>query len=225
MNNYQLAIAAAVCVRIAFTLYGEYMDAHTRGPKYTDIDYHVFSDAAYFVTQGQSPYLRDTYRYTPMLAWLMQINHYSHQSAGKWLLLMCDCAIAWLMHKIVAKQDPLWAPKAALIWLWNPLGIAISTRGNAESVLILMILLCLYSLMQRRTVQAAAWLGLAVHFKVYPILYVLPCLVYIGSDYCHMPHSRTLTSLFNKERWKFALVNVAVFVLLGAWMYSLSVQL
>lgn len=38
---------------------------------FTDIDYKVYTDAA----MRDSPYDRHTYRYTPLLAYLMEFNH------------------------------------------------------------------------------------------------------------------------------------------------------
>ena len=38
---------------------------------FTDIDYKVFSEGATYVSQGKSPYLSPTYRYSPFLAWIL----------------------------------------------------------------------------------------------------------------------------------------------------------
>lgn len=63
----------ATVVRIALILYGEWQDTSV-DVSYTDVDYLVYSDAAQSICDGGSPYARSTYRYTPLLAWLLVPN-------------------------------------------------------------------------------------------------------------------------------------------------------
>lgn len=70
--------------RIILIVIGEWQDSHME-VRYTDVDYIVFSDAASFMASGQSPYKRTTYRYSPLLAFLLIPNSFIHRSWGKFL--------------------------------------------------------------------------------------------------------------------------------------------
>lgn len=50
-----------------------YLDNFT-STGYSDIDYKVFTDGAKYVLENKSPFERHTYRYTPLLAYLMTPN-------------------------------------------------------------------------------------------------------------------------------------------------------
>lgn len=78
--NTLLWISAAV--RLLLLLWGEAQD-RLLSVKYTDIDYVVFTDAAKFVAQGGSPFDRSTYRYSPLLAYLLLPNIWLHGAWGK----------------------------------------------------------------------------------------------------------------------------------------------
>ena len=73
LSSETVLLQLATVVRIALILYGEWQDARV-DVSYTDVDYLVYSDAAQSICDGGSPYARSTYRYTPLLAWLLVPN-------------------------------------------------------------------------------------------------------------------------------------------------------
>ena len=73
--DFQLSttLICALVVRLVLISWGEKIDGNFE-VKYTDVDYNVFTDAAMLMWDGQSPYDRDTYRYPPLLAFLLIPN-------------------------------------------------------------------------------------------------------------------------------------------------------
>lgn len=146
--------------------------------------------------------MRSTYRYTPLLAFILTPNELVHTTFGKMLFSIADILIGILVKQILAfsssKINPnpdTTPPKArgrstgltrdeiilATIWLLNPLPANISTRGSAESLLGLMVIATLYAAIKRNWDLCAVLLGLSVHWKIYPIIYAGSLLPFIGS--------------------------------------------
>ncbi|KAI9799918.1 MAG: GPI mannosyltransferase 1 [Piccolia ochrophora] len=144
--------------------------------KYTDIDYFVFTDAARYVSRSNSPYDRDTYRYTPLLAWLLLPTawHPSLFSFGKVLFALGDIVAGWLIVLLLRSSYGLTETRAlkfASIWLLNPMVATISTRGSSEGLLCVLVVALLWAAEQRRIKLAGVLLGLSVHLKIYPFIY------------------------------------------------------
>ena len=100
LSSPTFVFSSAIILRVFLLFYGLHQDAHSAF-KYTDIDYYVFTDASRFISQGRSPYDRDTYRYTPLLAWLLLptswTSHRAWFSFGKVLFALADVIAGYLI--------------------------------------------------------------------------------------------------------------------------------
>ncbi|CAG8543620.1 1652_t:CDS:2 [Funneliformis mosseae] len=239
--NFTILCLMALLLRLGMLIYGEWQDAHMQ-VKYTDIDYKVFSDAARFVIQGESPYKRATYRYTPLLAFLLTPNIYIHKSFGKFLFVFADIVVGVLIYRILRLRG-LRDQKAvnySAIWLLNPVVSNISTRGNAESLLGAAVLLTLYLVLVKKIIAASILYGISVHLKVYPIIYAISLLVLLDDeDYRGLRRkgkekeldrdslkywTGKVVRFVNPTRIKFGLISGGVFFLLNGIMYYLYSQ-
>lgn len=190
--RFRVALLLGVLLRIALLFWGSYQDVH--GPvKYTDIDYFVYSDASTCLflspqspsycsrAQGQyaptwlgDPYSRPTYRYTPLLASLLIPNQLLFPSFGKILFATCDLVVAVLLYRLMRRRGNSASSASntvALTWLLNPMIANISTRGSSESIVGALVVGVLSLAESGRWDKAAVVYGVAVHFKIFPIIY------------------------------------------------------
>lgn len=173
MNIYYHSVCAFI-IRVIFVLYSDFQD-HYSEVKYTDIDYYVFSDAANYAWNGESPFKRHTYRYSPILAYLLTPTIFIHRSFGKFLFCILDIVTSVLIYNIQRKygKDTEISKKCAFLWLYNPLAIVISTRGSSESVMTSLIMLSILLYRNNQIFVFGLVYGFAVHMKIYPCIYAI----------------------------------------------------
>ncbi|XP_006622423.1 GPI mannosyltransferase 1 [Apis dorsata] len=159
--------------RITLVFYSNYHDKTFSVP-YTDVDYKVFTDAARYIIEGSSPFERDTYRYTPLLALLLTPNIFINENFGKILFSFVDIFVTILIKKILILQNCNKQDICTFIWLYNPFTIVISTRGNADTVTVFLIMLTLYLFLKDKFVLAGLCHALSIHFRLYPIIFSIP---------------------------------------------------
>lgn len=240
----KFAIAVGIFERIIFFFWGLYQDA-VMEPRFTDIDYFVFTDAARFVQDsasnsiyGNTPYARETYRYTPLLAWMLLPTTWFF-SFGKVLFACGDIVAGILMLGILrATRVP---PRTAVlyagaVWLWNPMVSIISTRGSSEGLLGAIVMALLYAVERKRVVVGGIVAGFAVHFKIYPVIYIPTVIWSLASTEpgavggpglksrasifpSRLASKSRLLNFVNTDRLLFALTSLFSFIFFTGWMY------
>lgn len=213
-------LPVSAVLRVVLLAYGRWQD-HNSPFKYTDIDYLVFTDAARYVSRGLSPYDRATYRYTPLLAWLLVPTTWGGFwfEFGKALFAAGDVVTGWLILKLLHARglSDERALKYASIWLLNPMVANISTRGSSEGLLAVLVVALLWAVMNRQVVLAGFLLGFGVHFKIYPFIYAASVFWWLGNEKAIAdPRNASLmqkaVDMFTAERLTLAGVSFATFM-------------
>ena len=203
-----MILFSAISIRIILIQYGTIQDQKLN-VRYTDIDYDVYNDAARYIANGESPYRRATYRYTPLLAQMLIPDVTMNELFGKYLFSIFDIIIGILQYRMLRKQySVLLSIVLTSVWLFNPMSIVISTRGNAEAVVCLFVILTFYFLYTRNIWLCGIFFGLAIHMKIYPVIYA-PALLF------------SIDKFFPNKNW-FSKERILAPVLAGITLFGLT---
>jgi len=213
-------LGASIIFRAVLLFYGRWQDANSP-VKYTDIDYLVFTDASRYLATGASPYERATYRYTPLLAWMLYPTTWGGIwfEFGKALFAAGDVITGWLIFRILRGQGMSTdrSMKFASIWLLNPMVANISTRGSSEGLVVVVVIALLWAALGKRTLLAGCLLGIGVHLKIYPFIYAASIFWWLESD--AKQGTSSLSRLLSYDRIVLALSSFLTFMILNGVMY------
>jgi phosphatidylinositol glycan class M len=98
------------------------------------------------------------------------------------LFAAADIAVAALIWRLGQLQGASegrcrWG---ALLWLYNPFTVTISTRGSCDSLVTVLLLAALLLLLRGRRLAPALLYGLAVHARIYPIVYAPAIVLFLA---------------------------------------------
>ena len=154
---------------------------------HNDLDYDVFTDAAKYYLEGGSPYDRETFRYSPLIAYIAIPNITIDYRFGKILFSFIDVAVGAACEIVLVVQDkkikqPYLSSKyrwVSIFYLYNPFAVIIAARGSFDCLVALLVIMTLILIELHQFVLAAFVYGLALHFKIYPVVFILALYFYI----------------------------------------------
>ena len=124
----------------------------------------TFSLFCRFVTLGDSPYERDTFRYSPVLAFTCVLNVTSHPLVGKAFFVVWDLVSWVLIKKVLSQQGGSETKSLSAAYLFNPYTITMSTRCSCESLTAFLLMLIVCCLQCEYTFRAASCFAFATLF-------------------------------------------------------------
>lgn len=221
----------ALFIRLALIYIATIVDSASTTNKYTDTDYDVFTDAAWHVSNGNSPYRRHTYRYTPLAAYICLPNIWVHPVAGKLVFVLCDMVMGLVYWKLVDSELKSAYSKTYSKFIFNgaylfcPLIISMSTRGSNDNIVSMLVFIAIYFVLRRRYILAGFFYGLSVHFKIYPIIYSFVFYFFIDMDRTMIAKGQIWKAIvsknkfFSRNRLIFTVVSSCTFISFTALFY------
>ena len=128
---------------------------------------------------------------------------------GKILFSLFDLFCGFLIYRIFRYQrmKAETATFYASFWILNPFVMFISTRGSADTIVCFLVYCTLYFLQTGWIGCSAFVYGLAIHFKLFPVIYALIFFLYVRSQ--------------GKSAIMFALLTICSFSFftIGSWTF------
>jgi uncharacterized membrane protein len=152
----------------------------------------------------------------------MQPNIFFHESFGKFLFIIFDLLCGILIVKINSsqtKREHIWS---VIFWFYNPVTIAISSRGNAESLMAFLVLTFVYLFSRRSFILAGVVYAFAIHFKIYPVIYGLALLlsmINVKTVKKLSPFLMLKSIIFNFNVWKFGFAFLFTMIGLSSFFF------
>jgi hypothetical protein len=188
MRSWLLVFIAAILLRVSLAPF-------TGHP----FDISVFEEAGRNVAYLRSPYdLQPTLGYPPLWAFWCGAAYvvsglvaprtaYFYIFLLKAPVIVADIAIAWLLifsrtvHRSGSHhQQDFRSLRAAELFLFNPYVVIVGVVwGMIDNIVVLLIVLMAIALVQSKHAWAGLLLGLSIALKVYPILFVPVCFIYL----------------------------------------------
>ena len=135
-------------------------------------------------------------------------NIWFHEDFGKVLFCICDLIVGIILYRMniqINNETNMMASICSSFWLLNPMVIGVSTRGNCETIINLLVLnVFLYNNNNNNnnnngfhnTIIASLWFGFAIHMKIYPIIYALP--LFLSKSTIRNNNNNNNLSIFSK---------------------------